>query len=154
MQGPYNSSTSILSFPGIGPAAAQLLVQRKVAGVGLDTGLIIFYYIDAYSQLIITPRSLSPYSISRPWQLQHLRCTSHSARSRDIRHRKFKRCHRWSACKWRYDCRLAPEDHRRKWRPRKSGGILQQRPLTKQYTWTSIINILAGSIISYSTFVS
>ena len=40
VQGPYNSTTSALSFPGISPAAAHLLVQRKVAGVGLDTGSI------------------------------------------------------------------------------------------------------------------
>lgn len=36
--GPYNSETSQLSFPGIEADAARLLVTRKVAAVGLDTG--------------------------------------------------------------------------------------------------------------------
>lgn len=37
VQGKYDPSTSKLSFPGINPDAAQLLVERKVAGVGIDT---------------------------------------------------------------------------------------------------------------------
>ena len=42
--GPYDSSTSQLSFPGIGAEAAELLVQRNVAAVGLDTGNSIKYW--------------------------------------------------------------------------------------------------------------
>jgi kynurenine formamidase len=38
LDGPYNSATSTLRFPGISPAASTLLVARHVAGVGLDTG--------------------------------------------------------------------------------------------------------------------
>ena len=38
VDGPYDLSTSNLSFPGIGVEAAQLLVQRQIAAVGLDTG--------------------------------------------------------------------------------------------------------------------
>lgn len=37
VQGKYDSSKSILKFPGIGPEAAALLVQRGVVGVGIDT---------------------------------------------------------------------------------------------------------------------
>jgi kynurenine formamidase len=36
--GPYDSATSNLRFPGIGVDAAHLLISRKVAAVGLDTG--------------------------------------------------------------------------------------------------------------------
>lgn len=36
--GPYDLNTSKLSFPGIGTSAAHVLVERGVAGVGLDTG--------------------------------------------------------------------------------------------------------------------
>lgn len=36
-QGPYDPSTSTLTFPGIGIEAAQCLVERSVSGVGLDT---------------------------------------------------------------------------------------------------------------------
>ena len=38
IHGPYNPTTSKLSFPGIGEQAAMLLVQRGVAAVGIDTG--------------------------------------------------------------------------------------------------------------------
>ena len=38
IDGPYDCSTSNLSFPGIGVEAAQLLVHRKIVAVGLDTG--------------------------------------------------------------------------------------------------------------------
>lgn len=39
VDGKYDTSTSSLSFPGIGPAAARVLVGKKVAAVGLDTGI-------------------------------------------------------------------------------------------------------------------
>lgn len=35
--GPFNSETTTLVFPGIGLAAAQLLIDRGVKGVGIDT---------------------------------------------------------------------------------------------------------------------
>lgn len=38
IDGPYDTSTSELYFPGIGGDAAKLLVDRRVAAVGLDTG--------------------------------------------------------------------------------------------------------------------
>lgn len=38
IDGPYDVNSSTLSFPGIGVEAANLLVERKVAAVGLDTG--------------------------------------------------------------------------------------------------------------------
>ncbi len=38
LQGPYNSKTSVLTFPGIGLEAAQVLVDRQIAAVGIDTG--------------------------------------------------------------------------------------------------------------------
>jgi kynurenine formamidase len=37
-QGPYSVDTSCLCFPGIGAEAAQVLVERKIVAVGLDTG--------------------------------------------------------------------------------------------------------------------
>lgn len=37
-QGAYNSTTSELSFPGIGFEASKVFIDRKIAGVGLDTG--------------------------------------------------------------------------------------------------------------------
>jgi kynurenine formamidase len=40
-QGPYDSSSSKLRFPGISSDAAYLFIERKICGVGLDTG----YYI-------------------------------------------------------------------------------------------------------------
>lgn len=39
IHGKYDTATSNLSFPGIGVDAAKLLVQKKVAAVGLDTGI-------------------------------------------------------------------------------------------------------------------
>ena len=39
LHGKYDSATSNLSFPGIGVEAAKLFVQKKVAAVGLDTGI-------------------------------------------------------------------------------------------------------------------
>jgi kynurenine formamidase len=39
IDGSYDPATSKLSFPGIGIEAAQYLVDKKVAGVGLDTGM-------------------------------------------------------------------------------------------------------------------
>ena len=38
VDGKYDTATSSLSFPGIGSAAARLLVEKKVVAVGLDTG--------------------------------------------------------------------------------------------------------------------
>lgn len=38
MQGPYQANLHPLSFPGIGEDAAHLLVERQIAGVGIDTG--------------------------------------------------------------------------------------------------------------------
>lgn len=38
IDGPYDTATSELDFPGISKIAAELLIQRKVIGVGLDTG--------------------------------------------------------------------------------------------------------------------
>ena len=38
--GPYDTRTSDLAFPGISKAAAELLVARRVAGVGIDTASI------------------------------------------------------------------------------------------------------------------
>ena len=40
LDGPYDVNTSQLSFPGIGVDAAQTLVDRKIAAIGLDTGKI------------------------------------------------------------------------------------------------------------------
>ncbi len=40
-QGPYSPETSVLTFPGIGTAAARVLVERRIAGVGLDTGVLV-----------------------------------------------------------------------------------------------------------------
>lgn len=36
--GPYDSETSTLAFPGLGVDASRWFVERKVAAVGLDTG--------------------------------------------------------------------------------------------------------------------
>lgn len=36
-QGPYDPDSSMLSFPGIGDNAAQYLVSKQIAGVGIDT---------------------------------------------------------------------------------------------------------------------
>jgi len=49
VEGKYDTSTSSLSFPGIGAAAARLLVEKKVAAVGLDTGkkyMVLIVVID------------------------------------------------------------------------------------------------------------
>lgn len=48
VDGAYDSSTSSLSFPGIGPAAARVLIDRKAAAVGLDTGMQTYtiYFLD------------------------------------------------------------------------------------------------------------
>lgn len=37
IEGPYDSSIHMLSFPGISAEASQLFVDRKIKGVGLDT---------------------------------------------------------------------------------------------------------------------
>ena len=50
LQGNYDSSVSVLSFLGIGLEAAELLVARGVAAVGLDTG---DYYITMTTTTII-----------------------------------------------------------------------------------------------------
>lgn len=39
--GPLSTSAQSLSFPGIGESAANLLANRNVSGVGIDTGMYI-----------------------------------------------------------------------------------------------------------------
>lgn len=44
--GTYDSAVSCLSFPGISIEAAKMLVSRRIAAVGLDTGLCILLKSD------------------------------------------------------------------------------------------------------------
>jgi len=52
-QGPYDSAVTTLSFPGIGSQAAELLVERRVAGVGIDTGFLSLVFLTVYVTLIL-----------------------------------------------------------------------------------------------------
>lgn len=47
--GKYDSATSTLAFPGVTQAAAELLVQRRVAAVGLDTASLDPGWCTAFS---------------------------------------------------------------------------------------------------------
>ena len=64
--GPYDPTTSELSFPGIGIQAAEYLVLREIAAVGLDTGKV-FGNIYSYSYVIVESNPFSRISLLVPF---------------------------------------------------------------------------------------
>lgn len=87
-QGPYNADLMPLCFPGIGEDAARILVDRRVAAVGIDTGMLRH----SHSVVDLIPLSVIflPNSIAGPRICKRLCCASNSPQRRNIWNRESK----------------------------------------------------------------